>query len=787
MPAPDPIAIPTADLPVAVAHGGLVLALLLLLAALMGAALAVWRARRRALGRHRTDLTALREQLISSAAFRNGARAALRGRLVGPPALGAVDSLWFERRGEPAEREGTAAERDGLALELEGKAGRVALDGPIRVLVGRAVTGGRGRDAAAVAAMSDEATALARRAPWTRKTAATGETDGVVSTELHRLPVGVEVLASGELVLGPAREQGAGYRDAAEAWSLRGSEHAPVELASEAGSRPPWRASRWRRGLILGLLLGYGALFAAGRVCLALAGDDPMEPDAPVELDAFHPLVVAAAMPHSRDRALGALASRLEEHPRRDATSVARLAALARLRLGCDHEAAVWEEHRQPEIAAARALDCESPAVAARALAQLGDYERAAEQAAVLVARGDVPDRRALVPLLAGGRVAEAARAARLLHRAQLALIAERTDPGGLVAQSARICECLALHLEHRQGDPRALPALAGVARGPGGLVCGPLHADLLSGDERARFLAAWREMPASTQEGPRNAEHAMALGMHYLAFLDGPVDDMHEGASFEGFDVINAVAMKGTLGDLDVRLAPVLTAAIAARPRRTDVEEETLAYLRLVGVALRTIEEPSRGMAELAALEPRPGQAERTLALKAAVELRSGMLAPSPPQDWFQELVALRRGEEPEAGEELADALQVHQVSVADQRQRLVERAVERAVTGDGGPLAALLQSRRSSLDERALLGLAPRMREGREELAELFTWRTDGGPISGDPCSHWSDAAMRRDVLAWLGDASGSARWAAIARRHGAVCTDSDTAVALWMLSQL
>jgi hypothetical protein len=235
--------------------------LLLLAAGVAGAAIAIARARRKTRDR-RAATAELRARLVAADALRDGARVALRGRLVGPPGAAAVGLRLHGRdvTGGPPRTEKSARRRPELALEVavqDAPARRIALDGPLSVVAGAEVIAGRGRDVALIAPLHEEARAQALQVPWTEGPAAAG-TVGVEFTELHRVPVGSPVVVSGRLVRGPSPGE-VGYRDAAERWSMVGSDDAPIQLASERPG-PTWAASRWGLGFCLGILAALAAM-----------------------------------------------------------------------------------------------------------------------------------------------------------------------------------------------------------------------------------------------------------------------------------------------------------------------------------------------------------------------------------------------------------------------------------------------------------------------------------------------------------------------------------------------
>ncbi|HWM85541.1 MAG TPA: hypothetical protein VNO33_06880 [Kofleriaceae bacterium] len=727
----DPLLVPEADLPLLLVHGEVVWWTLLSVGALAGAALAAALARVVARRRRRAAMTALREQLIAPDSLRAGARVALRGRLVGPPGSAAV-SVRLDGREQasgPRRAENTARAHPGLEIEIEG-ALRVALEGPVCVVAGAEVTAGRGRDSDLIAPLHDDAHALAQQVPWTQGPATAGSV-GVLFTEIHRIPIGGVVVAEGELALGAARSD-TGYRDAAQRWSMVGSEDAPIQLGSEIPGLPRWGASRWQLGVCLGAALAFVSLWSTGRLCLKMAGRYSSESSQPVVLRASDPLVIASAMPGARTRALDRILFELDGDRHRDGRTVAQLAALTDLVRGCRAEVQVWRDHGQYERAAARAAECGEWSRAADALGELGDYAAAADRAARHMAGGGFPDRAGLIALIASGRRAEAARAAQLLRasharrRAQLAGVGGRHGRTGELAELARLTtfhDCLARHLQVRAGDPGGLAALAILSRGAAGRVCGPLYADLLTGPALIDFAASWRVLPAPTADRQLRIDAELPRAMETLELLAGARPASWRRIGDAPADALGRPDVTGL--ELAIRLARPLAAALAARPERTPLEEAALADLRAAATGLDGLALPRQ--------TPRP-------------------------------------------------ALSVAGVDPAD-----VERAMARAMAGDGRELAGLLQQHRSSGAESALMAVAPGLRSGREALAEYLTWREDELEVELDPCSRLLRAVTLRDLMAWLGQPAQSARWAGIARGQQAACTARESAVALWMLRAL
>jgi hypothetical protein len=753
-----------------VAHGAVVWWSIWALSILIATGSVVWHARVKARRRQRDRLDELRQHLVGADGLVDGVRATLRARLVGPPEA-APASLWFLGRREgsrhAAAAAGTWCARRGLALEVDGPPGstprRVELDGPLRVQVGCEIAGRLGLDDAFVAPHRDEVQALQGSAPWIRLPVARGRA-GVSSAEIHRIAPGASVLASGRLAVAPARDHAGGYRDTAAQWTLRGDVDDPIELASQAGALPPRRASRWGRALLLGLALGYPLLWGAGRYCLHLHGGSPTAEQLGgatrgVELSITDPIVIAAAMPGSRDRALGIMRDGLAEHPHPDGQAVALLAWLSRVAGGCDDEIEVWLDYRQYETAAARARGCGDAASAVDASLALGDYARAADHA-VRDRKKNGTSLAGMVALIGAGRYADAAEGARWLARERRS---PRSQPSAGAIEQATAAECLALYLDHRAGKPGALALLARLARGRDGRMCGPLYMDLLDAGRGAEYLAIWRSLDPVASDGSAG-DVPLGEAMELLALLSGAAAGMDVldavdrdfGDHRLAFAVIDQPWM-GVHGP-SVRLAPSLVAALEAKPRRSQLEEKALAAYDAVRVALLTIENPRRGVDQLGRLRGRALRVEWLETLATSMETRTGAR---------------------DGSTLLGDG---------DPRDVARKRVIDDALAGDGRPLAEWVQRERKDLDDVPLLALAPRLRQGREVLAELWSWE-ENDPLSarGGPCDRALHAAWLRDVHGGLGDEVRRKHRDRMAQRHMAVCTARETAIPLWYVEEV
>jgi hypothetical protein len=114
---------------------------------------------------------------------------------------------------------------------------------------------------------------------------------------------------------------------------------------------------------------------------------------------------------------------------------------------------------------------------------------------------------------------------------------------------------------------------------------------------------------------------------------------------------------------------------------------------------------------------------------------------------------------------------------------------ALAAASAGDGTSLAGYLMQRRpwSPLRDGDVAAVLPRLHTGRDELARQLAWtaaRGTGGALDYHfPFGLVGHAIERRTALRLAGDATETARWDAIYRRHSAMLSDRRKVVALMM----
>lgn len=321
--------------------------------------------------------------------------------LCGVLGLGAVMVLrWLRERGvantelldrfpkvsAPAEGEiyvvGTYRERDGQRwIDGRDKGDRVTLDGDVDVRLGTTV-----------AWSSPSQHAL-----------------GVAVPE-RSVKDGDEVIASGPTTreADASSDAAASYRTAAGGYVMRGTVARPIEItATRPAIRPqPLGWTRIAAYVAVSALVGYGALRVTGKK-LADYDYDYGKPRRVTSIDGHTSLIIASALPGSRNRALDKLHSVLE-HEAVNTPAIAQLRiAFAELADGCDGKVrALAEASRYDEmLAAADACGHRSAGVAARLF--LGRYADAAARATP-----DLPSRDRVIAFAGSGRWADAARVA---------------------------------------------------------------------------------------------------------------------------------------------------------------------------------------------------------------------------------------------------------------------------------------------------------------------------------------------------------------------------------------
>jgi hypothetical protein len=109
---------------------------------------------------------------------------------------------------------------------------------------------------------------------------------------------------------------------------------------------------------------------------------------------------------------------------------------------------------------------------------------------------------------------------------------------------------------------------------------------------------------------------------------------------------------------------------------------------------------------------------------------------------------------------------------------------AVAAAQRGDGRPLATAMYACNvySGFGVSTLLGVLPRVTEGRPELASALRWWDDIGSLGAyKPFSNVAYAAAHRDIARFVGDNESAERWGEMAERLTRVLEDRTRTVAL------
>ena len=558
------------------------------------------------------------------------------------------------------------------------------------------------------------------------------------------------------------------------AWTLRGAfdpNGAPgaIELAATAPpsvARPRTRALVWRGAA--GAAVFAALSLVAGDVWLKGTHDELRDEGwPPAQLG---PTALAAATPFARKDAL----ARIEREDTRDRfgePAVLAAAELAERRGDCAAAMRYLREHRQPRRALEAGADCSGDDVqteAALAHAALGQLSAASDR---LSARKRPYEARRLaqarvetvIYILAQNWERAADSAAAVLEGPRM-----RSDSSGKRAREA--VRCLARALGARGGDEAMADALAETARAGNAPICTLLWADAIPAGQRAPLLAeldraSFASIPQTTQElyTLLSAEEALAAGT--FAHVHGVAGEFRFARMWAGietpprlrerrfndpswsflaatyidpevfgeFEYLTASEHLGraqltlywamATARLDRVHEPDFGAAIAAQLAEAAADVEAARQL----LATQDSEGESRETARARRELPR---AERAVRITSA-------------------LLALRRGDAEPAQEllpELSDSdderLQnAVSVSVGIAEGRVDGRgsrafgfgsdvpegpAFSAAVAGDGRPLLALIQRPRATYVRLPsyLPAVAPRIEEGRDELASALAW---------------------------------------------------------------
>jgi hypothetical protein len=593
---------------------------------------------------------------------------------------------------------------------------------------------------------------------------------------IHRVHSGDEVIASGQLTRRGGAE--AGYRQPAGRWVL-GPDRvlAPVEIVAQvpAACPPPLRM----RGVLLFAALAagaYGALQAVGRSVLAQDWtyqhdwDYHRERTLPA-LDAWHPAVIAAALPGTRDEALGVLAHLFDRAILRTPASVERSIALAGLR-GCEPEASALIAEGRFDDAATRAAACGAPHSQARALLLLGRFA----EAAAIADRGPEWSHAIGAASIGAGRWADAA-----------AILDERiaATPRTLGAlPTLRDLDCLAELLRVHGGDRDAAARLHDRARQPGSPGCRIDEALLLPLDQQAAALAAARDGldPVTDRrlypdlDPASRTRHAVDL---LLWTLGGEPAPLVRFAS----SLLDRPHVEDDQPPNDAReawFAPLATHTGSFHAHAwLAVHHVLTGNWRAAHATARQLHD------ELAGNDWRWFDAQE---LDLEIQLREGAsplaLDPFADHTGFRttaasDHAALRRGV---VASDLVPAFAAYALGVD-----VAQPALGAAARGDGGPLADVIGRTAASWSTApgVLLALIPGVTRDRERLSVAL--HTLQGPSTSSVFEFLWSLAMRRDLARVASDEAAATRCQAILDRYREMLADRDKLIAFLLVEQL
>ena len=626
---------------------------------------------------------------------------------------------------------------DQLWLDQEGT--RVVIDGPVRVEHGTQTTTWFLRPARGI----PEALAKAARPR--------------VASTLRTVTEGDDVIVTGRL----AREASGDvtYRESAAQWTLvPDTAGAWIAATTPAVRAEPLHPGRWILSASLAAVGSYLLLHAVGHHASKRAekqGADIREP-----IGNWHPAAIAAAMPRSRDEALRHLYWRVDQwSPRTEAW----------FQLGRDLAAEVGEcplskSTRMVRLdeALATARRCGNRADVATQLAFLGRFDE--------IAVGDLEDQvLATTVAIATGRWTDASLgtgrgirpAAGAEARATAALERERSE---YYAEE----EAQQLALGHR--------CLGALFRTWGG------QADAFSKVARHETNAKCRALAALTLPIDRQAAALEAIEPDTFAVRDfrsktfaeairiAAGGTMSERArEFSGVDSL-ASGDRGTMW-----LAPF---AIVAHARSTPF---TVSRLHGQLAALATYRgDFAAARRELAVA--RTVADVRTESLAIAIALREGTPVPTLPAG--TDIHGLEKPYEMRLGKSIGSDPFVS--TYPGECESRLFAAFDAATTGDGEPLAKVLESCRVAWHTTPayLIAVLPRVTKNRERLAAaLRLYRDDLTTfnVTNIPFELLDDVSTYRDLARLAGDREDAARWQQLFDRHARVLADRQKLIAL------
>jgi len=476
-------------------------------------------------------------------------------------------------------------------------------------------------------------------------------------------------------------------------------------------------------------------------------------------LDPRDPMVIDAAIPGVRDDALDMLARVFDTEIIRTPATVDMTLGLAGLR-GCDAEAVAFIQEGLFDGALAVARDCGSVQWQARALLLLGRFDEAAAIPGQDSRFGEL-----LTATIGAGRWAAAAAAV----DDQMAALYRRRWPTDDIGPNLDRLACIAELFRFHAGDPAAAERLRERARGPTS-TCKVTAALLLPIDDQAAALAAvhneiddgvgswlWQTVDlllwTLRAESPEREPFTSSL-------LESPHRWDHDG----------------WVDDRRAWLAPLAMATDAPRAHawmavrhayagdwKAAHAEARMLHDRLTGDDWRRFD---------------PQELDLEIQLREAaspLELDPFDDHAGYHQTNASDYAALRRGV-------VSDHVVRELAQTADLES--ARAAVQAAVRGDGGPLAAIVERGHGYLRAApgALIAMFPTVSHERERLAAAM--RVQGAPSTSGVFDIMWSLAMRRDLARVSGDLAMASRCQTILDRYMKVVADRDKAIALLLL---
>jgi tetratricopeptide (TPR) repeat protein len=586
----------------------------------------------------------------------------------------------------------------------------------------------------------------------------------IVGTRHNQIADGAEVIVRGELVREATTEsEGHSYRDNAGGWCIKNGEAYATRPRVRAQPMP-WAAR------IVGIVAALVASLITLRIVGGVLNDRIAKRDyrngdgQPLSVGQLDMISIASSLPGTRDKALEHLVDALEQHPYRDDASVRRQLALASLVDGpCKN---LWILRARPEEQLAWAKRCGYRKTVFDLQVSLGLYEDAWNNRPPNL---DAPERLGMLAI-ATSHWPEAAEQADKMAEWYESEASKGSDMQKLLAADALRFLCLAQWFRTLGGEQGGADKLRQIAEAPGNppVICAPIVAQTLPVSERVAYLERALAAP-----DPDDEYRLQSSGARWALWLEG--EDSRPW-HFDAFDIAQAVGN----GDLAVR-GWVFQFGVETWQQRNDRRNEALA---LGGVLLREVHRGDFAAAHRALDEAtrlaRAANDEITLhsvhEWSEYLAIREGLIElPAPSYvDTYLDVLKLRRGEPAQMG------LAGFPESCNDR----LAAAVAAAQRGDGRPLASAMHACEvySGFGISTLLGVLPRVTEGRAELAGALRWWDDMGSLGAyEPFSNIAYAAAHRDIARFVGDNESAERWGEMAKRLTLVLEDRTRTVAL------